>query len=450
MNLIQKFIFILKKATSLTPFAYAELFFISIMALWFESRHSKWAKYQKKYLSDTLNYAKDHSKYYSHLLSGCHIYPGNADSILKTLPLSNKQLITEQGYNIFSNEINAHWYNWSNTGGSTGDPFRFPSMHTLLPYGNIHEMMLYHKMGMHIYHGVVSVDGTKVDEERIKQKIYYQTCPLDIYGKHHLSTLYMNDDTMPYYIENLNQLKPNLLRGYPSGMRSMARYILQNPIKIKFKLIGIYLTSESFTQEDSEIIQSAFHCPIWGQYGHTEMAVFASRKPGSEVYECSPLYGYTEVLKNGKQVRIGETGEIFVTSFTQRGVPFIRYATGDLAEYGGVKDDGTVILNHLCGRTKDFVVNKNNEKIYLIGFIFGCHLEAFNHIKNWQIQQKIPGAVNILIIKGNGYGKQTENEILRLFAKEKVDAHIKYVDYIPKTKRGKQRFILQNITNTQA
>ena len=160
-----------------------------------------------------------------------------------------------------------------------------------------------------------------------------------------------------------------------------------------------------------------------------------------------PLYGYTEVLnKDNKHVNIGEIGEIVVTGFSQIGLPFIRYKTGDLATYLGCKD-GIVLIDSIQGRTIDYLIDKNGEKAYLTGVVFGGHLEAFNHINAWQLVQNKPGKVDVNIVKGASYTESIERDILGFFATYNIEAVICYTDYIPVSPNGKRKFVVQNCLN---
>lgn len=125
-------------------------------------------------------------------------------------------------------------------------------------------------------------------------------------------------------------------------------------------------------------------------------------------------------------------------------MPFIRYRTGDIAEFGGTRN-GIVILKQLLGRSRDYIINKSGEKVFLVGLIFGGHLKAFNVIDGWQIIQNVPGLLSVNIKKSHSYTTDTEKEIIRLFASKDFNITIKYVDAIPKTIRGKQQFLIQNI-----
>lgn len=425
--------------------AFTEFVIYSLSAKYFKAKRKDWKDMQLKYLSNTLNYAKKHTIYYKRLLSHINITPQNALEVLKELPLTDKNTITEEGRNIYSDKISDTWDNWANTGGSTGEPLHFPSYHTKLQLEGIHQMMLYQEMGISALDTIVSFDGQRVDKSRLAKHIYYNGMDSVMYGKAHFSTLYMSDENLKYYVEELNRMKPKILRGYPSGLLALCRFLNESPMKLSFQLKGLYLTSENFDNEDEKYIEQTLQCPVYGQYGQTETCVFATQKPHTTSYECSPLYGMTEVLKDGKHVHVGEEGEIFATSFSQRGMPFIRYATGDLAVYGGTKDDGTVILSSLKGRTKDYILNAEGKRIYLVGFIFGGHLEAFNYIRNWQIEQNEIGKINIRIVKDKGYSAQTEDMLKETFRKEQIEISLSYVREIPKTKGGKQQFLIQNL-----
>ena len=424
--------------------AFTEFVIYSLSAKYFKAKRRDWKDMQLKYLSNTLNYAKKHTIYYKSLLSHINITPQNALEVLERLPLIDKKTIREEGRTLYSDRITDPWDNWANTGGSTGEPLRFPSHHTKLQFEGIHEMMLYQKMGISIMDIIVSIDGQRINEDKLSKHIYYNSMDSVMYGKAHFSTLYMSDENLKYYVEELNRMRPKILRGYPSGILDLCRFINENHIELSFQLKGLYLTSESFDDEDEKYIEQTLHCPVYGQYGQTEMCIFAIKEPHTTAYECSPLYGITEVIKDGKHVNIGEEGEIFVTSFCQRGLPFIRYATGDLAVYGGTKEDGTVILSSLKGRAKDYIINSEGKKIYLVGFIFGGHLEAFNYIRSWQLEQNEIGKVNLRIVKNKGYSIETEKKLKEIFLKEKIDITFTYVEKIKKTNSGKQLFLIQN------
>lgn len=398
---------------------------------------------QRKLLTDYLLYVQKHSPYYRKLLFDKNITINNCVDVINSLPFCTKELIRKKGETMYADIVRDDW-GWLNTGGSTGEPLHFPVKSANIDLEQIHQMMLYLDMGWSFEDLIVSIDGSVVDDDARLQNIFYVEGKNFPYGKYSFSTLYMSNDTLPYYVKDLNIIKPSVLRGYPSGVMRLAKYIIDNKCNLSFNLKGIYLTSEAFSEDDSAFVQKVFRCKVYGQYGHTEASVFAISKDGSS-YFCSPFYRFTEVVdKHGNHVKLGEVGEVVVTGFLNVAMPFIRYKTGDMAEYGGVKN-GIVRLNSLCGRTVDYIINKCNQKIYLIGLIFGGHIKALNHINDWQIEQCEVGEILIRIVKGMDYDEQISQELVLLFKEYSIDVSFLFVSSIPITNRGKRKFMIQHL-----
>ncbi len=408
--------------------------------------------YQKHALSRLLNYSRTNVPYYRALIQG-EIAIKSCFEVLLSMPLLSKGMIRDAGVSIFSDEVTSdgieNWVYWHNTGGSTGSPLKFPLKYSSrIELELTHQALIYQKMGVSIFDRISSVDGRRVELSKQAKHIYWGENEYNFpYGKYHYSTMYLEESTAHYYIEHLKKYPPKVLRGYPSGILTLCKYIEKIEPSLNLKLKGIYITSENSSQEDCDYISRILKCQVWGQYGHSEMSVFAIRHPGSEAYYCSPYYGITEILDNdGKPVKEGQTGEIVVTGFQNYALPFIRYRTGDLAQYGGMKADGTVILTRLQGRDTDFVVDKDGNKIFLVGFIFGGHLSAFNHIVQWQIEQSCPGELHLKIVPANSYDNSIEHDLVDFFNQKKLSVAIEYCTAIPKTSRGKQKFLIQHLT----
>lgn len=404
---------------------------------------------QRQFLAKQLKLAKKYVPFYQKLLKGKNITENNCFEILSNLPILDKKALKEIGKDAYASYVDTNWQIWHNTGGSTGQPFNFPAGGNRkfnLPGELFCQASLYKRMAGTYNLNIASIDGSRVPDEEINKNIFWTENKKNFpYGNIHFSTLYLNKNTFPYYLAKLNKIKPDVMRGYPSGFLEFASLLQESEHKLDFHLKSIYLTSENIIQEQSDYIASIFGCKVWGQYGHSEASIFAVKAPNETTYECHPLYGITEIIKeDGTHAKKGETGEIVVTGFQYSAMPFIRYRTGDIAEFGGTRN-GIVILKQLLGRSRDYIINKSGEKVFLVGLIFGGHLKAFNVIDGWQIIQNVPGLLSVNIKKSHSYTTDTEKEIIRLFASKDFNITIKYVDAIPKTIRGKQQFLIQNI-----
>lgn len=314
------------------------------------------ANFQNKELSALLNYAKEHTLYFGSLLKGSTINEENCISIIKDLPILTKDIIRENEDSIYSDKVIKGVTPRRTTGGSTGEPFGFYNLRQSLDLEYLLQSRLYYLMGWKYNETIVSFDGYNPgnDENQISRK--------DVnfpYGKYHFSSYLLTEKRIRQYVEELNAINPTVFRGYSSSISKLCYLIEKYSLKLNFSLKGIYVTSDTCTKEDEIIIKRVLNCPVWGQYGHTEVSIFAIKHPESEQYLCNPIYGYTEIInrESGKHVGIGETGEIIVTGFSSYGLPFIRYATGDMAVYGGLDKFHNVILSNLQGRSADYILN---------------------------------------------------------------------------------------------
>jgi len=395
-------------------------------------------------LFKTLSNAQVNVPYYRKLMKNMRLDKRNIISDLGQMPVLTKEIIRLHDKEMFSEKFNEEFKYWMNTGGSTGEPLKFP---VSANFELLHQKCLYHLMGRVENDVIVSVDGSRISKDLIDNNTFWLVSNDNLpYGSVHYSTLFMNDENLSYYINHLNKLKPALMRGYPSGIEKIAMYIITNRISLEFNLKGIYLTSEFFDNSNAQLLRKAFNCPVYGQYGHSEVSIFAFTLADSLEYFCSPLYGYTEVLdENGNHVKPDESGEIVVTGYSNKVMPFVRYRIGDIAIYGGTTN-GVVKLKSLQGRSVDYIINSDLKKVYLTGLIFGGHLKSFEKIKLWQIEQNEPGYVRITIVKETEYTEIHENEIVQLFLNAGFKSQVFYVNDIPLTDRGKRKFLIQNIS----
>jgi len=389
-----------------------------------------------------LKYAGKHCPYYREILSPFNLSDRNC---FHEIPFLTKDLVRSHENELKSQIVPESCFSYRKTGGSTGEPLGFWStVNTEM----IHQTFLFELHGYLPGDKILAMDGTRIDEPLLSANTYWKVKnngKMLPYGGMALSSLYLNDKTIPCYIDFLNEYKPDFIRGYPSFIAAIAKYILEKEITPDFSVKGIETTSEICFESQKKLIGEAFNTKVFGQYGHTEACIFGYTVDDSFNYYCSPLYGLTEVVgSNGEHVGVGEEGEIVATGFSGFGFPFIRYRTGDRAVYGGEKD-GIVKLNRVLGRTADFILNRNNEKVSLTALVFGQHYNAFRNINRWQIIQDKPGIVVVRIDRAKEFSANDEAEIAGIFSRVgNVETTFDYSGDFIKTRAGKIRFVVQN------
>lgn len=401
--------------------------------------------FSEKQLLKILKYAANNSSYYRDIIQPKFANSLKPIEIIENLPFLDKDIIRKHDKEIAAIDIQKDFIGHLTTGGSTGQPLGF---YTLGGHDFEHQKFLYKIMGYEKGDKILAMDGAVVPDYLLEKQIYWvEKSEKDLpYGSVSLSAHYLRKDTIDKYISFLQDFKPQIIRGYPSFIWDLSKYILKNQIKICFELKGVEVTSESYFEYQILDIEKAFNTKVFSQYGHAEASVFGYTIDTDMMSYCSPLYGYTEVIDSeGKHVRKGEVGEIVVTGFFNYAMPFIRYRTGDMAKYHDTKD-GIVQLERIYGRTQDYIYTRDHNKILLTALVFGSHYKAFNNIKKWQIVQNIPGEITFRMQDSELINEEDMNELKESFYRvAKIKTSFEFVKEIPLTLRGKSKFLIQNL-----
>lgn len=397
---------------------------------------------QEEKLEEILQVAYKNTYYYKKIFDQRKInYTKKSD--FKKIPILTKKDIRNNTSELLNKNIFIK--RKANTGGSTGEPLFFYADIDSAFIDNGHHKFLYDKGGLKSNEFVAGSGGIKIPRNLLKKNIYWiKKEKGSIWGRYKFSALYLNNRTIRHYVTKMQELKPAILRGYPSFYHELAKYILKN--KITFNVKTVILTAEMNNEEQISDIQKAFNSKVILEYGHSELSVFAYTNGKSFIYKTSPIYGYVEVIKNdGTDAKAGEEGKIIVTSLINKAMPFIRYDTGDRAIVHK-NMNGIVEFKKILGREQDYIITKEKKKVYLVGLIFGQHLHAFRNIDKWQIIQTEIGKITIKIVKKESYGKSDESELIaKIKNMANIETIFEYCEYIAPNKNGKTPFMIQKI-----
>jgi phenylacetate-CoA ligase len=390
-----------------------------------------------------LRYAYRHVPYYRGLFSMYEVDVNTGKNFSRIPPL-DKKTIRAAGQSLVSDRIGSIPHYVMNTGGSTGEPLEF--LVSGAKVDPLHQDFFHRLIGHEPGDPVIACDGTAVPQALRDRGIYWVTKSQRQYGDEALSAHHLNEDTVAAYVERIVKLRPAVIRGYPSVIGRIASRVVEKGICLPFRVKAVVLTSENAFEHQVDPIRRAFGTKVYFQYGHSEACVFAYTLEEGGPYYCSPVYGFTEVIgANGEHVSVGEAGEIVVTGFHNRAMPFVRYRTGDIAVFGG-EQSGIVRLSSLLGRTQDVVYGKGGRQVYLTALIFGCHYNAFANIRKWQIVQDRAGHLTVRIVRDLCYCEDDEREIRDNFERVgHVTADFEYVDSVPVTPRGKSQLLIQSV-----
>ncbi len=135
-------------------------------------------------------------------------------------------------------------------------------------------------------------------------------------------------------IEAASRGNANAMVGIPTHVLGMARH--QNSRVLHGRMKSVLLTTDHVPDSVSRAIEEAWSCRVFNHYGMTEMGL------GGGV-QCEALSGYhmreadmyVEIIDpdTGQLLREGEPGEVVFTTLTRKGMPLVRYRTGDLSRF---------------------------------------------------------------------------------------------------------------------
>jgi len=258
------------------------------------------------------------------------------------------------------------------------------------------------------------------------------------------------------YKKSLEDLRPEFIIGFPSTVASLAR-LMQDAGAALPTVRGIIIASEVLYEDQRDLLKAMFGVPVLQWYGMGEYAGFASGCEHSEDYHFFPQLGILELIDAQGQPlhEEGQEGEIVLTGFYNWATPFIRYRTGDRGRWGPASCPQCrrpyPLLRQITGRLREFLVADDGRQIPNSALNF--HNNLFEHILCYQFYQDVPGRVTLKLVKSASVG-ETQVEAIRAAVSSKlgegVTLEVCFVEDIPRTPRGKHKFIEQKIKPQEA
>ncbi|MBU2699675.1 phenylacetate-coenzyme A ligase PaaK-like adenylate-forming protein [Sporomusaceae bacterium BoRhaA] len=135
-------------------------------------------------------------------------------------------------------------------------------------------------------------------------------------------------------LQKLIVTQANVLVGIPIQMLALAKFYeashKQAPLALKRILLSTDYVSEAIIQEIGRIL----NCEVFDHYGMTEMGLGVGIECcAHQGYHMREADLYLEVIdpQTGRNLPLGQVGELVFTTLTRKGMPLIRYRTGDLS-----------------------------------------------------------------------------------------------------------------------
>lgn len=382
--------------------------------------------------------AKD-SRFYRDLYKAVDIGDVLSVEDLRHLPLVDKEMLRANMESVYT--VSRREAREGHTGGTSGK--------SLVVLMTPSDMMKRMAMLDHFKHRVgfehrkmrrATFNGKHIVPPSSRSNVFWRynaACRQMIY-----STFHMTDGNLGRYVASLNNFKPQALDGFFTSMVDVANYVERRDIKLTFRPVGIFPTSETVTEAGRELLERVFQTKVYNQYASSEGAPFVTECAGGSLH-VELASGVFETI---------DDDEVLVTSFTTHGTPLIRYAIGDSMSFTdrtsctcGIESQ---IVKSISGRKDDFLYRADGAKING-GNVANLFKNMPNALIRAQAIQDRKDEVRILLevdptLYSQNYDRLLRDEFRHKFG-DRTSLTIEHVGEIPRESSGKCRLIKNSV-----
>jgi len=359
---------------------------------------------------------------------------------LKELPILSKELLRENREAIYTIPKNKAII--SKTGGTTG-----VALEVRFTKKDVEERfaMLDHfrnNYGYKLGEKTAWFSGkTLLNSKDLHKNRFWKTDHL--FKVRYYSTFHISEQTAKYYLENLIQLNPKFIIGFPSCLVELARTGKKLNIVFPEGIQAIFGTAETITEQIKYEIEAFFNTRILNQYASSEGAPFIVECPLGKLH-LELQSGVFEVLDEHNVPT--DKGKLIITSFSTHGTPLIRYDIGDEIELSDelcTCGNNNPLVKEILGRSNDYLLSPEFGKINL-GNISNTLKNVPGIIKMQIIQEELnSNQINICTDKTE-YTETAEKIFLQNWRERmgnQIAINIKNVNEIPNEKSGKFKMV---------
>ena len=270
----------------------------------------------------------------------------------------------------------------------------------------------------------------------------------------------LSDSTLQSYIEKFNKIKFGYIYGYTNSLVLFARLLLNKNIILKDvcpTLTHCITTSEILTMKDRKLLSSTFGVQVINEYGTSEVGLVAFESPEGEWLLCEEIL-FHEIIDLSSSNSDNGTGNIIITDFDNKAMPFIRYNIGDIGMIckNNSKNYKLRKLEKLLGRENDMIILPDNRKLpgfaIVKPFDYYCNTNVSKNsgnIKEFVFRQTKPNKFILDMVIDQEITKNQFNKIKQIIESSldyKINFSINRVDKIQRPKSGKLKQFYSEIS----
>lgn len=260
-----------------------------------------------------------------------------------------------------------------------------------------------------------------------------------------------DDASMRAAVDEIRRVRPKVMLCYTQAGADLARYINDHALRA-WGEIAVICGAERLFPADREALRAAFGDGIFETYGCREVMLIGAECEAHDGLHLSAENLLVEVIVRDeageRAAQPGEIGEVVITDLHNFGMPFIRYANGDLAQAGaaGLCACGRALpkLGAVEGRVTETLRDGAGGRVSGLVFnvMFASALAA--SVRQFQAVQHKDGSITLKLVPLRPLDAAAHESIKTTCARylKGVTVRTEEVGEIPVGKSGKRQVVV--------
>lgn len=332
---------------------------------------------------------------------------------------------------------------WSNTSGSSGEPFFFPETADSCLAEDVSIELTRREIGWRPGQpeGLIKISPPKIAGFRRFAKKLTGTLPITF-----SAIQYRTEDT-PKIVTAFNAAGVRYLRSFPTVLLLLAEDMLRRGLRCNIPRIMVF--GEGLSPARASIIEEAFNARVYRDYGGSEAMHVGFQCARCPNYRLDLSRFHVEILDGDTPVPYGTEGEIVVTCFRNKSFPFVRYRMGDISAMLNPKDNcecggGVWRLGEIKGRVIDVIYAPNGERLDA-AFLVVVMEYTNNDVLAYKFVQRAPDLIELLFVPRHENARDNLREVeQKIIAQVRGAIQLKLteVSELPSEPSGKRKILV--------
>jgi len=320
---------------------------------------------QSFHLQNVLSHAYAHVPYYRQVLDERGLKPGDIRTIedLRRLPALRKADIRAHFARLLSTDVPHGQLRAGWSGGTTGERLSFYSTRQeRFTYAYARWALTLGWTGVQLGERHVSIrqqlEGARPGSlGRLSQRLQQLT---------RVDTMKVREENLASLVCLLQRSRPRTVFSYPSALALVASYARSHELACPH-IPSVCLGGELMHERQRTVLEDVFGSVPFIRYGSNELHEVSGQCEVRDGLHILAEDFIIEVVDDeGFPVPEGERGLLLITSLHNHGMPFIRYAPGDI---GALRIDtcscgrGLPLMDARIGRTRDYLVSTAGTRV---------------------------------------------------------------------------------------